>query len=149
MGKLSKANLFKSTKEKKLYSTIRRDLQVVTRDSVLKKVSAKMQEKMTVFDHLRFAMRITLPENKRGLNDSGEPFNIKMIEKEVIKFRKRLFKNNNCMKDKAYQKMISKIDKYWKMLFCDPIIVEAKVGKIIIQPQRTNNILEQFFRILM
>ena len=53
------------------------------------------------------------------------------------------------MKDKAYQKMISQIEKYWEMLFCDPIIVKAKVRKIIIQPQRTNNILEQFFRILM
>ena len=149
LGQLSKAGLFKSTKEKKLYSTIRRDLQVVTRDSVLKRVSSNMQEKMTVFNRLRVAMRITLPENKRGLNDSGEPFNMKIIEKEVKKFRQRLFKNENCMKDKAYQKMIGQIDKYWEMLFCDPIIVEAKVGKIIIQPQRTNNIMEQFFRILM
>ncbi|MCK5570884.1 MAG: hypothetical protein KAJ15_14275, partial [Spirochaetes bacterium] len=35
------------------------------------------------------------------------------------------------------------------ILFRDPIVVEAKAGKIIIQPQRTNNILEQFFRTLM
>ena len=53
------------------------------------------------------------------------------------------------MKDKAYQKMIDQINKCWDMLFCDPIVVETKVGKIIIQPQRTNNILEQFFRTLM
>jgi hypothetical protein len=149
LDQLSKAGLFKSTKEKKLYKTIRHDLQVITRDSVLKRVSTKIQEKLTVFNRLRLAMRITLPENKRGLNDSGEPFNMKMIEKEVKKFRKRLSKDKNCMNDKAYQKIISQIDKYWEMLFCDPIIVETKVGKIIIQPQRTNNILEQFFRVLM
>ena len=45
--------------------------------------------------------------------------------------------------------MIGQINKYWNMLSCDPIVVEAKAGKIIIQPQRTNNILEQFFRTLM
>ena len=94
-------------------------------------------------------MRITLPENKRGLNDDGELCNIKTIEKEVTKFRRQLSKDNKCMKDKAYQKMIGQINKYWNMLFCDPIVVEAKAGKIIIQPQRTNNLLEQFFRTLM
>jgi len=149
LGQFSQTGLFKSKKEKKLYITIRRDLQVVTRDSVLEKTSAKMLEKVDVFNRLRSAMRITLPENKRGLNDDGELCNMKTIEKEVTKFKSRLSKDNNCMKDKAYQKMIDQINKYWDMLFCDPIVVETKVGKIIIQPQRTNNILEQFFRTLM
>ncbi len=149
LGQFSQAGLFKSKKDKKLYSTIRRDLQPVTRDSVLKNVAAKMLEKVDVFNRLRSVMRITLPENKRGLNDDGELCNMKTIEKEVTKFKSRLSRDNNCMKDKAYQKMIDQINKYWDMLFCDPIVVETKAGKIIIQPQRTNNILEQFFRTLM
>ena len=45
--------------------------------------------------------------------------------------------------------MIRQLDKYWSMLFADPIIVETKKGAIIIQPQRTNNISEQHFRKLM
>ena len=45
--------------------------------------------------------------------------------------------------------MIEQIDKYWEKLFSDPIIVETKAGRMIIQPQRTNNIWEQFFRKLM
>jgi hypothetical protein len=45
------------------------------------------------------------------------------------------------MKDNAYRKMIGLLDKYWDMLFCDPIVVHTETGKIIIQPQRTNNIL--------
>lgn len=149
LGQFSQSGLFKTAKEIKLYSTIRRDLQPVIRDSVLKRASAKMQEKVDVFTRLRSAMRITLPENKRGLNDEEELCNMKTIEKEVTKFRSQLSKDKNRMKDKAYQKLIGQINKYWDMLFCDPIVVETKEGKIIIQPQRTNNILEQFFRALM
>ncbi len=73
---------------------------------------------------------------------------MKRIEKEVTKFVRQMSKDKK-MQDKAYQKMIDQINKYWEKLFCDPIVVETKAGKIIIQPQRTNNILEQFFRTLM
>ncbi|MCK4303990.1 MAG: transposase, partial [Candidatus Eisenbacteria sp.] len=34
----------------------------------------------------------------------------------------------------------------WKKLFADPLTVQTPSGPILIQPQRTNNILEQFFR---
>ncbi len=44
--------------------------------------------------------------------------------------------------------MIEQIDKYWEKLFADPITVQTPSGPILIQPQRTNNILEQFFRSL-
>ena len=42
--------------------------------------------------------------------------------------------------------MIEQIDKYWEKLFADPILVQTPAGPVLIQPQRTNNILEQFFR---
>ena len=42
--------------------------------------------------------------------------------------------------------MIGQIDKYWDKLFADPIPVETPDGPIVIQPQRTNNVLERFFR---
>ena len=42
--------------------------------------------------------------------------------------------------------MIEQIDKYWEKLFADPITVDGPNGKIRIQPQRTNNIMEQYFR---
>jgi len=44
--------------------------------------------------------------------------------------------------------MIEQIDKYWNKLFADPITVQTPAGPVRIQPQRTNNILEQFFRSL-
>jgi|TARA_B100000315_G_scaffold254277_1_gene294988 hypothetical protein len=149
LGRLSQAGLFKGKKEKRLYDTIRRDLQPVMRDSVLKRAAATMQEKVDIFGRLRAAMRISLPENKHGLNDNGELCDMKTIEKEVTKFMRRLSKDRERMQDKAYQKMLGQITKYWDKLFCDPIVVETKAGKITIQPQRTNNLLEQFFRTLM
>lgn len=44
--------------------------------------------------------------------------------------------------------MIKQIDKYWDKLFADPIEVETPSGKLTIQPQRTNNLMEQSFRFL-
>lgn len=149
LSQFAKSDLCGTVKEKRLVSTIRRDLQPVIRDSVLKKASFNMLDKVDVFSSLRSAMRITLPENKRGLNDDGDLCSMKTIEKEVTKFIRQPSKDKNRMKDKAYQKLISQINKYSGLLFCDPIVVETKAGKIIIQPQRTNNLLEQFFRTLM
>lgn len=42
--------------------------------------------------------------------------------------------------------MIKQLDKYWEKLFADPIEVKTSHGIFKIAPQRTNNILEQFFR---
>ena len=42
--------------------------------------------------------------------------------------------------------MIKQIDKYWNKLFADSIVVNTPNGQLAIQPQRTNNILERFFR---
>ena len=104
---------------------------------------------MDVFNRLRSAMRITLAENKRGLNDEGELCNMKTIEQEVSKFTRRLSREKNYTKNKAYQKLVGHIKTYRHMLFCDPIVVETQAGNFLIQPQRTNNIIEQFFRALM
>jgi hypothetical protein len=133
-------------KDNRIYGKVLHDLIGVLNDSELSKAASKMQQKINVFNKLRAAMRITLPESKRGLNDKGDLSNIKTIEKEVKKMRERFCKSEEYLKDKDYQKMICQLDKYWEKLFSDPIVVKAKAGNIIIQPQRTNNILEQFFR---
>ena len=44
---------------------------------------------------------------------------------------------------------MEQIGTYRDKLFADPIVVKTAAGTILIQPQRTNNILEQFFRKLM
>ena len=137
-------------KENKVYSKISHDLLGVINDSELEKAASRMEEKVAVFNRLRKAMRITLPENKRGLNDNGDrPFNMKTIEKEVEKFRGRIVKDKGYSEHKEYQKLLEQIDTYWAKLFADPIVVMTAAGKMLVQPQRTNNLLEQFFRKLM
>ncbi len=42
--------------------------------------------------------------------------------------------------------MVKQIDHYWEKLFADPIEIKTLSGTQFVQPQRTNNIMEQFFR---
>lgn len=44
---------------------------------------------------------------------------------------------------------MKQIDLYGKKLFADPLVVTTAAGSMLVQPQRTNNILEFFFRKLM
>jgi hypothetical protein len=137
-------------KENKVYSRISHALHGVLDDPALRKAAERMEEKLLVFNRLRKAMRITLPENKRGLNDNGQlPVRMKTIEKEVGKFRTWLTTRKDYAEDTEYQKLVEQIDTYQEKLFADPIAVHTEAGSMLVQPQRTNNILERFFRKLM
>lgn len=123
-------------------------LKPIVHDQALWKAVAVLETKIAVFEKLRLAMRIALPTGPHGLNDEGDPSNIRTIEKRVKTFRAWLTRRKNYPQDRAAQKMIEQIDKYQKKLFADPITLQTPSGPILIQPQRTNNILEQFFRSL-
>mgnify|MGYP002749774331 FL=1 len=112
----------------------------IVEDPQLKKASSQMQKKVKVFKKLRKALRIAVPNSNQGLNDDGQEVDMKSIEEKVKHFRKEIGQ------DKDYTKMIEQIDKYWDKLFADPITVDTPTGQLDIQPQRTNNILERFFR---
>ncbi len=43
-------------------------------------------------------------------------------------------------------RMVAQIDKYGDRLFADPIVGNTPNGSVTIYRQRTNNIIEQFFR---
>jgi transposase-like protein len=81
----------------------------IVEDKRLHDLAKDLEAKAEVFDKLRTAMCIALPEGKNGINDV-------------------------------------QIDKYWKKLFADPIPVVTPIGILQVQPQRTNNLLERFFR---
>ena len=106
----------------------------------------QIENKIVVFEKLRKAMRIAPTSGRAGLNDEGQKGNIRTIEKRVKKFRTWMTGRKDYSQNPAARKMIEQIDKYWKKLFADPITVQTPSGPILIQPQRTNNILEQFFR---
>ncbi len=79
------------------------------------------------------------------MNDDGSNKSINSIQKAVGRFRSKLDKNANYKRDLLCQKLAKQIDKYDERLFADPIEVDTPSGKITIYPQRTNNLLEQFF----
>jgi len=130
------------------YFKVHAALKPIIKDKVLWKAIEVMEEKIAVFERLRKAMRIAAPSGRRGLNDEGQNSNIRTIEGGVKKFRAWLTRRKDYPQNPDAQKMIKQIDKYWEKLFADPIGVQTSSGPVLIQPQRTNNILEQFFRSL-
>ncbi len=111
------------------------------------KVIAQMEEKAAHFDQLREAMRIALPDGKEGLNDDGADCDMACIKERVTKFvnSKAIVKKAEI--DSKYAAMLAQIKKYWDKLFTAPIAVTNGKGETLyIQPQRTNNIMERYFR---
>ncbi len=141
------ANLSAKKKKDRYIIKLNRVLGRAVSDNNLEAIVSRMEEKTQIFDQLRDAMRIAVSDGKKGLNDDGEDVDIKTIQEAVT-----IFRNSDKIKAVAktnvdYKKMVKQIDKYWQKLFADPIMVTTANGeKILVQPQRTNNILERFFR---
>ena len=125
-----------------------KSIKKVIDDPVLSKAVARVEERVEVFDNLRKALRIALPEGKKGLNDDGDDTDIKTIEEKVKEFRDQITTDKHLSQKDVYKKMVQQIDAYWEKLFADPIPVDTPWGRVFIQPQRTNNVLERLFRYL-
>jgi hypothetical protein len=128
----------------KPFESVLKVLKDVAEDALLEETASSLESKAKVFDQLRTAMRIALPENKKGINDTGEEKDLQGMEKRVEAFEKRLA--GDPEKKETYSKMIEQLEKYWEKLFSGPLPVDTPEGTVHIQPQRTNNILERFFR---
>jgi hypothetical protein len=124
----------------KVLSRLWGPLTKIVEDHQLAKAAALMHKKVETFNKLREVLCIAVPQRNQGLNDDGLEADIKSIEEKVKCFR------DEIMPDKVYDKLIEQIDKYWDKLFADPITVNTPTGQLKILPQRTNNILERFFR---
>jgi len=68
------------------------------------------------------------------------------IRQGVEAFRRQLNEEPQLASDALCLKMAEQIDRYGDKLFADPITVTTPTGALTLYPQRTNNILEQFFR---
>jgi hypothetical protein len=117
----------------------------VLADQALSSTVLRMQDKVRIFDQLRAAMRIAQPDGGNGLNDGGDP-DITTIKECVTQFRYSREIEELANTTTTYRKMVKQIDQYWDKLFADPIQVITRTGTVTLQPQRTNNIMEQFFR---
>ncbi|VAW34787.1 hypothetical protein MNBD_DELTA03-1427 [hydrothermal vent metagenome] len=138
------AHLCGSAKDNKPFFQIYRTFKEAVEDKSLNDLAVSIERKAEVFDKLRMAMRIALPEDMNGINDNGDGLDMKSIEGNVTAFRKWLVSDE--LRKATYSKMITQLDKYWVKLFADPLPIETPEGIQYIQPQRTNNILERFFR---
>jgi hypothetical protein len=137
----------KKLKEKGLKALPLVALSKALTDKTLKKARARIEQKITTFNQLREAMRIACTDSELGLNDEGDD-DIENIERRVKAFRDCKKWQALVAKNTGYPKMIKQIDKYWAKRFARQIQVDTPAGKIIIQPQRTNNLMEQTFRFL-
>jgi hypothetical protein len=94
------------------------DLENIIRDRTLWKTVSEIEEKITVFEKLRKAMRIAATSGRHGLNDEGRKGNIRTIEKRVKTFRAWLTRRKDYPRNPAAKKMIVQIDKYLGEAFC-------------------------------
>ena len=141
---ISGIHLRNKAKDNRPFIQINKLLEEVLADKELNNAVTGMAKKAQVFDKLRRALRIAMPEGKSGLNDNGDETDIKTIEDQVSKFKEWLMGDES--RKTTYLKMIEQMDKYWEKLFADPLIVNTSERPVTIAPQRTNNILERFFR---
>ena len=118
----------------------------VADDSALCQAVEELRWRCLVFDRLRKAMRIAPVDGGNGLNDEGTAGAMSTIRQGVENFRRVLEDDLKLAADPLALKMAKQIDKYGDKLFADPIKVDTPNRPITIYPQRTNNILEQFFR---
>jgi hypothetical protein len=144
LSRISDIHLRDEAKDNRPLKQLNQLLEEVLADRELKNAAESITSKGQVFDKLRDALQIAMPETKRGLNDEGDESDIKTIEEKVTVFKEWL--TNDESRKTIYLKMIQQIDKYWEKLFADPLTVNTPEGPVTIAPQRTNNILERFFR---
>lgn len=123
-----------------------KQVRLVADDPALCHALEQLRWRAQLFDRLREAMRIAPPGGSNGLNDDGTAQTIASIRQGVEQFRRNLDEDNTLSTDLLCRKMADQIDKYGDKLFADPIEVQTPNGPVIIYPQRTNNLLEQFFR---
>ncbi|MFO7821897.1 MAG: transposase [Lentisphaeria bacterium] len=118
----------------------------VAEDPPVRNLVEELKWRSQIFDSLRKAMRIALPGGGNGLNDDGTTQAMSSIQESVKQFRSRIDQDATLTSDSLCLKMAEQIDKYDDKLFSDPIEADTPSGPVRIYPQRTNNILEQFFR---
>jgi hypothetical protein len=122
------------------------DLRDLVHDYPLKHNLRRLEEHGQLFDQFRQALQIAPLHGDRGLNHDGEPVAMQTLQRQVEAFAQQVRARPDYPSSIALQKMIGQLDHYGPKLFAEPLVVQTPLGPRTIQPQRTNNILERFFR---
>ena len=122
------------------------DWQDLVEDHPLRHTLSCLQTHGQLFDQMRQALRIAPLGGDQGLNHGGEALEMKALQHHVQAFTQEVRARPDYSTTPVLQKMIQQIDHYGPKLFADPLVVSTPEGPRTIQPQRTNNLLERFFR---
>lgn len=122
------------------------ELKSICADDGLQRMLTAIDLKIEVFDRLRGAMRIAEAGGAAGLNSGSRPMAMGPIQKAVEHFHQEMTSRADYPSTPHWQALIRQIDKYKDKLFADPITVKTPGGSRRLQPQRTNNLMERFFR---
>lgn len=126
---------------------IKEFLEEVLSDSELQSCLEKLKKKTLHFDRVREIMRLAPLEGKDGLNDDGGEVDMPKMKRKLEEFIEIEEIQEVKLVDSGYKKMIAQIDKYKDRLFTNGVeIIDSKGNKSHMQPERTNNLLERFFR---
>ena len=134
-------------RKQKLAQRLLKPLSALQADEELAALAQHIGDKAKVFDDLRLALRIAEPGSSAGLSDLGAPVNMNAVKQAVKTFRDQLDADRGTLPRREIVKLVEPIDRHWDNLFREPLKVTIPGGSLrIIYPQRTNNIMEQFFR---
>lgn len=121
-------------------------LKKIAADAGLQRMLTAIDLKIEVFDQLRGAMRIAEIGGAAGLHSGSRSMALGPIQKAVQQFRREITARPDYQTTTHWRALVAQIDKYQDKLFADPIAVSTPNGALLIQPQRTNNLMERFFR---
>lgn len=122
------------------------ELKKICADEGLQRMLTTIDLKIQVFDRLRGAMRIAQAGGAAGLNSGSRPVALGPIQKAVQGFRTEITSRPDYDSTRHWKTLVEQIDRYEDKLFADPIAVSTPSGTLLLQPQRTNNLMERFFR---
>ena len=122
------------------------DLQDLVRDRPLAQTLDRIQTHSQLFDRMRQALHIAPVSAHQGLNHAGESIEMKTLQQEVAAFTNEVRARPDYPTTPAFQKLTEQIHRYDSKLFAAPLVVSTPQGSRTLQPQRTNNLMERFFR---
>ena len=122
------------------------ELKGLVHDYPLKHNLSRLETHGQVFDQLRQALRMAPVNGDGGLNHEGQAVEMRTLQQQVQAFGAQIRARPDYAATPALQEMIEQIERYGPKLFADPLTVSTPQGPRTIQPQRTNNVLERFFR---
>jgi len=134
--------------QRKLADKLLKPLSAVANDAQLTRLAEALERNAAVFDRMRGILRVAEPSTPGGLSNP-DPVDVEITQakSEFTAFKEQLQSDNAAAPQLEITKLIEQIERHWDGLFRDPLRVTTADGvERIIHPQRTNNIMEHFFR---